>query len=88
MSVRIDLQAFSSYGVPASLEVEGKSVGECLEMLIRRFPQMAKILFDEQGKLIGYVEIFVNGVAFYPHNLTYQVKEGDVIMALAVIGGG
>ena len=88
MSVRIDLQAFLSCGVPTSLEVEGKSVGECIEMLVRCFPQMGKILFEKEGKLNPYVELFVNGVTVYPQNLAHQVEEGDVITALAVIGGG
>jgi len=88
MSVRIDLQAFLSHGVPASVEVEGKTVGECLEVLIERFPQMKKILFQRKGTLNGYIEIFVNGATPYPDNLMCQVKDGDVVTALTVLGGG
>jgi len=88
MSARIDLRAFASFGVPSSTEVRGETVGNCLEALTKQLPQMQKILFDKEGRLNGYVEILVNGTSVYPHDLMYPVKNGDVITALAVLGGG
>jgi len=88
MSARIDLRAFRSFGLPSSIEVGGETVGDCLEALTKQLPQMQKMLFNKEGKLNGYVEILVNGTSVYPQDLMYQVKDGDVITALAVLGGG
>ena len=88
MSVRIDLHAFLNFGAPSSVEVEGETVQNCLETMTKRLPQMQKILFDQEGKLHGYVEILVNGTSIYPYALAYRVRDGDVITALAVLGGG
>ena len=71
-----------------SLNVEGGTVGECLEDFLRQFPSGRKFLFDEKGKFFGHIDIYVNGVSTFPEELTRPVREGDTITMLYLIDGG
>jgi molybdopterin converting factor small subunit len=71
------------------IKVEGKSVRECLHDLIKQFPDMEKILFDDKNILRAFFNIFVTGgdVAF-TDKLDVPVKPGDILTILYIIGGG
>jgi molybdopterin converting factor small subunit len=68
--------------------VEGKTVGECLNQLIKQFPAMEKALFTKKDKLLNVVEVFVNNAAAFPNELTKPVKDGDEIHLLVMLAGG
>ena len=70
------------------VEVKGKTVGECLKQLVKMFPEMKSGLFAENGKLLDYIDIFVNGKSSYPEELNKVVKDGDELYILRVLGGG
>ena len=70
------------------VEVKGKTVGECLNQLIKLFPEMKSGLFAENGELLEYIDVFVNGKSSYPEELTKPVHDGDEIHILRVLGGG
>jgi molybdopterin converting factor small subunit len=40
--------------------VEGSTVGECLNHLIKQFPGMEKALFAKKDKLLQNVEVYLN----------------------------
>lgn len=70
-------------------KVEGSTVGECLDDLIRRFPCLKPLLFnDKTGKLHSYLEIFVNKQSAYPDELVKLVKNGDELRIINIIMGG
>ena len=69
-------------------EVNGETVGQCLEQLIKHFPDIEKVIFSENGELLNYVDIYVNGVSAYPEELAKTVKDGDELYVLATIAGG
>jgi len=75
-----------------TVDVNGKTVGECLKSLIERYPDMEKVLFDNDGRLfysgLSAVAIYVNGEDAYPEELNKKVKNGDEIRILYMIGGG
>lgn len=75
-----------------AVEVDGKTVGECLKNLTERFPDIGKVLFDNDGRLfysgLNTVAIYVNGEDSYPEELNKRVKNGDEIRILYMIGGG
>ena len=71
-----------------SVEVEGKSVGDCLDDLVRQFPGMANALFDKKGKLLNAVEIYINQKSAYPDELVKPVKDGDDIHITLMLAGG
>ena len=69
-------------------DVEGSTVGDCLNELIGRFPRIKKFLFDKSGELLKGVEVYVNGKSSYPDELAYPVNEGDELYMLLIISGG
>ena len=71
-----------------SVEVEGNSVGNCLDDLIRQFPGMGNALFDKKGKLLNAIEIYINLESAYPDELVKPVKDGDDIHITLMLAGG
>ena len=69
-------------------EVKGSTVGECLDDLVKQFPDMEKGLFDKRGRLLHYVSIWVNGEDAYPQELAKPVKDGDELDLLPLFAGG
>jgi len=71
-----------------TVAVEGNTVGECLNQLIKQFPGMEKALFAKKDKLLNTVEIYLNHVSAYPNELAKPVKNGDEIHLLIMLAGG
>ena len=73
------------------IEVNGKTIGECLHLLVKDFPEVKKGLFDENGKLLDRIDIWVNNMPAYAEGLNRPVKDGEQIYLFAsklVVGGG
>jgi len=70
------------------VEVDGNTVGACLDNLVRQFPDMGKVLFNKKGKLVNVIEIYVNLKSAYPDELAKQVRDGDNIHITLMIAGG
>ena len=70
------------------IEVDGNTVGACLNNLIGQFPGMKKVLFNKKGKLANIIEIYVNLKSAYPDELAKQVKDGDNIHITLMLAGG
>ena len=90
MSVKINIP---SYLRPYAnnmevVEVNGSTVGKCLDHLVKQFPGIKKQLFSKNDKLFEYINIFVNGESAYPEQLAKPVKDGDKLRVLFIIGGG
>jgi len=68
--------------------VEGNTVGECLNQLIKQFPGMEKVLFARKDELLNIVEIYVNHATAYPNELVKPVKDGDEIHLVVMLAGG
>jgi len=72
----------------AKVEVNGDTVGQCLYDLVKQFPGIEKKLFDKKGKLLNYVDIYVNAESAYPEELAKPVMDGDELSITLIIGGG
>jgi len=70
------------------VSVEGSTVGECLNHLIKQFPKMEKALFAKKDKLLNIVEVYVNQSSAYPNELAKPVKDGDEIHLIMMLAGG
>jgi molybdopterin synthase sulfur carrier subunit len=70
------------------VEVEGSTVGNCLDNLVGQFPGMKKALFDKKGKLLRVIEIYINSKSAYPNELVKQVKDGDNVHIILMLAGG
>jgi len=71
-----------------AVEVNGSTVGQCLEQLVAKFPGLGEWLFGKNGKLNNLFEIYVNMESTYPEELAKRVKDGDEIQIIIVISGG
>ncbi len=88
MSVKVQLHPYLTEGGEAQVELDGKSVGECLKALVVRFPAMQSKLFTKPDKLHGYIEILVNAQSTFPKELAYPLKDGDEMTILVFLSGG
>lgn len=88
MAIKMTLHPFLGDGVELNFEVEGKTVGECLQHIVKSQPAMEKKLFGKNGKLKGHIEVLVNGQATGPQELSYQVKDGDSLWVVVFLAGG
>ena len=75
-------------GGQRAVEVNGSTVGQCLEQLVAKFPEIKGWLFARNGTIKGTIEIYVNGKSSYPEELAMPVKDGDEIFIIAIIIGG
>ena len=70
------------------VEVNGNTVGQCLEQLADRFPGLKEWLYEKNGKLSKYIDVFVNQESAYPEELAKKVNDGDTLNILMQIAGG
>jgi len=70
------------------VEVDGDTVGSCLQHLIQQYPGMKEKLFDKQGKLLAIIEIYLNMESAYPDELKKPVRSGDEIHVTVLLAGG
>ena len=73
---------------PEVVEVSGSTVGECINHLVKQFPDIKKQLFTKTGSLFENIIIFVNGESAYPEQLAKPVKDGDELNIVFIVGGG
>lgn len=72
----------------AELAAEGATVRECLEHLGQRFPGFAEQIFDAEGRVHRFVNVFVNGDEIDRAAIDVAVAESDRVEILAAIAGG
>jgi len=70
------------------VEVNGSTVSECLDHLVKQFPDMEKMVFAKEGKLLDYVSIHADGDFRFADDLAQPVKDGDQLHLLYILGGG
>jgi len=70
------------------VEVNGNSVGECLNRLVDKYPGVKEQLFTGDGKLNNFVEVYVNMESSYPEELAKPVKDGDELHPIIIVLGG
>ena len=69
-------------------EVNGSTVGECLDHLVKQFPDLRQALFDQNGRLYRYLNVYVNGGSAYPEEPVKPVKDGDNLHIVMIVAGG
>lgn len=71
-----------------TVEVDGNTVGQCLDRLVERFPGMREALFHSKGNLLPQIEIYLNMESAYPDELKKPVQTGDEIHITVMLAGG
>jgi molybdopterin/thiamine biosynthesis adenylyltransferase/rhodanese-related sulfurtransferase/molybdopterin converting factor small subunit len=72
-----------------SIEVNGSTVGEALRSLTERYPELRKNLFNDQGKLRSFVNVYVNDedIRYLDKDAT-KLTGGETISIVPSIAGG
>ena len=71
------------------VEVRGGSVQECIADLIRRYPGLKGMILDGEDRLLLRWMIYINNQSAAASNeLSYPVKDGDIITLLPMVAGG
>ena len=71
------------------VELSGESVGEVIDGLVRRFPELKPHLLNDEGQVRNFVNLYINDedVRYLQEDRT-PVKEGDVLSIVPSIAGG
>jgi molybdopterin converting factor small subunit len=90
MSAEIHVPQFLQHltGDVQTVAVNGKTVGECLEDLVSRFPQLSSMIFDKNGRLQKHLDVWINEEAEGHGGLAQPVNHGDRLTIINVISGG
>ena len=70
------------------VDVCGSIVGECLSDLIKQIPQLEEMLFDMNGKLLKYIDVYINEESAYLEELAKTLDDGDELYIMNIIAGG
>lgn len=72
-----------------SVEVSGSTVGEALANLTTQFPDLRKNLYNDEGKLRSFVNVYVNDedIRYLQKDAT-AIADGDTISIVPSIAGG
>jgi adenylyltransferase/sulfurtransferase len=76
-------------GKQATVDVQGATVGEALNDLLSRHPELRRHLYTDDGKLRAFVNLYINDEDIrYLQKEQTAVKEGDNISIVPSIAGG
>jgi len=72
-----------------SVELSGATVGEVLTSLTAQFPDLKKQLFNDEGKLRSFVNVYLNDddIRYLQKDAT-PVGAGDTLSIVPSIAGG
>ena len=91
MSIKIKIGPLlqESTSLPETVEVNGKTVGECLDDLMKKYPESKQWLYDEDSLIKVLVTINnVETVTFNEEGLNKVLKVGDELQIFAIVSGG
>ena len=76
-------------GKQDAVSVTGGTVGEVLQALISQYPDLRKQIFNDEGKLRSFVNVYLNDedIRYLQKDAT-AVKDGDNISIVPSIAGG
>ena len=76
-------------GKQDAVEIEAKTVAEALSAITRQYGDLRKHLFNEEGKLRTFVNIYLNDedIRYLKKELT-PLNDNDVISIVPSIAGG
>jgi adenylyltransferase/sulfurtransferase len=76
-------------GKQDSIEIQAKTVGEALSGVTTRYADLRRHLYNEEGKLRSFVNIYLNDedIRYLQKEMT-PLRENDVISIVPSIAGG
>jgi MoaD family protein len=72
-----------------TVELPGKTVGEALTALTARYPDLKKNLYNDEGKLRSFVNVYLNDEDIrYMNKEATALSDADTISIVPSIAGG
>ena len=72
-----------------SVELSGATVGDVLTALTGKFPNLKNHLFNDEGKLRSFVNVYLNDEDIrYLNKTGTEVKDSDTLSIVPSIAGG
>ena len=76
-------------GKQSAIELPAATVGEALNALTSAYPDLRKHLYNDEGKLRAFVNVYLNDDDIrYLKNDETAVKDGDTLSIVPSIAGG
>ena len=73
----------------SEVEVEGSTVGEALANLVGQYPDLKQQIYEDDVKLRGFVNVFVDGTNIKKLNgLETKLAQSATVMLVPAIAGG
>lgn len=72
----------------AEVDLDGTTVGQCLNDLVQKYPGARELLFDSRGELFDRVYVFVNAEGMFKADLAQPVTDEDVLLLAVLASGG
>ncbi|KLR61083.1 molybdopterin synthase subunit MoaD [Actinobacteria bacterium IMCC26207] len=89
VSIRIPTTLRTLTGGNSEVQVEGATVGEALESLEAAHPGFKERLFDDEGGLRRFVNVFVaDDDVRYLDGVNTPVPDGETIAIIPAVAGG
>ena len=70
------------------VEVSGGAVGDCLNDLAIKYPEIRTIVFNERGELSDQIYVSINLNSAYRARSEESIKDGDELYIVLIIAGG
>jgi hypothetical protein len=70
------------------VEVNGATIGQCLDELVMRYPGLKTQLFEKEGKLLSSVLLSLNLQSPNSEQLGKQMEEKDELYLIRIVPGG
>ena len=71
------------------LDSDGKNLEEVLADLCSRFPELKQNLYEDEGSIRNFINIYVNDEDIrYADGMQTELKDGDRIQIVPSIAGG
>ena len=88
-TIRIPVPLRKIVGGSDEIKTFGRDIDECLQLLCLSYPEMQDRIFDKDGVVRRFINIFKNDddVRFLQHGETI-IQENDVFSILPAIAGG
>ena len=72
----------------SQIDVDGRTVRECIEAVEARYPGFLELVFDEHGKVRLHASVFLNGDDLGREAAEAAVGSDDRVEILAAVAGG
>jgi len=88
-TIRIPVPLRKLVGGSEEIKTFGRDVNECLDLLCLSYPEMKDRIFDQEGLVRRFINIFKNDedIRFLEQGET-TIQETDVISIVPAIAGG